>query len=72
MAAAIQRRLAGTLDDKLNTQFGFGKNRSTADALFDAKRMMECAEITGQKGLMMLLGWEKAFDKSHTNGYSKH
>ena len=64
VAAAIQRRLADKLDSKLmNTQYGFRKNRSTADALFVAKRMMEYAERAGQKGLMILLDWEKAFDK---------
>ena len=45
IAAAIQRRLAKTLDSKLmNTQYGFRKDRSTKDALFVGKRMMEYAE----------------------------
>ena len=48
IAAAIQRRLASTLDSKLmNTQYGFRKDRSTTDALFVAKRMIEYAERAG-------------------------
>ena len=42
---------------------GSGKNRSTSDALFVAKRMIEYAERAGQKCQMILLDWEKAFDK---------
>ena len=56
VAAAIQRRLAGSLDTLLmKTQYGFRKNRSTADGLFVAKRMQEYAERSGGKGLMILL-----------------
>ena len=45
IAAALQRRLAGTLDHLLmKTQYGFRKNRSTIDALFVAKRLRICRE----------------------------
>ena len=64
IAAAIQRGLAKTLDIKLmNTQYGFRKDRSTKDALFVAKCMIEYAGRAGMKGLMILLYREKAFDK---------
>ena len=45
IATAIQRRLAGTLDNPImNNQYGFRKNRSTTDALFVATRMQEYTE----------------------------
>ena len=62
-ASIIHSRLVEALDHEIqDTQFGFRKNRSTSDALFVAKRMQEYAERRGQKGLMILLDWEKAFD----------
>ena len=64
IATAVQRRLANTLDHLLmKTQYGFRKNRSTVDALFVAKRMQDYAERPRQAGMMILLDWEKAFDK---------
>ena len=60
----MQRRLASALDKLImKTQFGFRSGRSTVDALFIARRLQEYAERRGQKGLMLLLDWEKAFDK---------
>ena len=47
----------------MKTQYGFRRNRSTIDALFIARRLQDYAERKGQKGLMLLLDWEKAFDK---------
>lgn len=68
IAAALQRRLAGTLDHLLmKTQYGFRQHRSTIDALFVAKRLQEYAERTGQPGMMILPAWEKACDKISHN-----
>ena len=47
----------------MKTQYGFRKGRSTVDAVFIARRIQEHAERTGRTGLMLLLDWEKAFDK---------
>ena len=64
IAAVMQRRLAKALDKYImKTQFGFRSKRSTIDALFIARRLQEHAERRGNKGLMLLLDWEKAFDK---------
>ena len=61
IAAAIQRRLGGTLDNLvMKTQYGSGNRSTTTDALFVAKRMQEYAERAGQKGVMILL--DKASD----------
>ena len=73
IAAAIQRRLAKTLDNELmNTQYGFRRDRSTKDALFVAKCMIAYAERAGMKGLMVLLDREKPFDKYRMSGFSSH
>ena len=64
LAAILQKRLAKALDDKLmNTQYGFREGRSTIDPLFITRRLQDYAERKGQKGLMILLDWDKAFDK---------
>ena len=47
----------------MKTQYGFRKNRSIADGLFVAKRMMEYAGRPGGKELMLLLDRENTFDK---------
>ena len=47
----------------MNTQYGFTRDRSTTDALFVAKRRIEYAERADMKRLMVVLDWEKAFDK---------
>ena len=63
-AAVIQRRMADKLDHHLQkTQFGFRKNRSTADALHCIRRVIDKGEMTNTKTLLVLLDWEKAFDR---------
>ena len=63
-AALIQKRLANTLDPYLlKTQYGFRKNKSTSDAIHCIRRAMEYGERTGNKEILVLLDWEKAFDK---------
>lgn len=63
-AAIIQRRLSDQLDKFLQkTQFGFRKDKSTADAIHCIRRIAEHGEQTQTKTLLVLLDWEKAFDK---------
>ena len=60
----VQHRLAKALDNKImETQYGFRRKKSTIDALFIARRLQDYAERRGDKGLMLLLDWEKAFDR---------
>ena len=66
-AAILQRRIAEAIDDELQpTQYGFRKNKSTADAIHCVRRFIEHGEQTtntGQTTILVLLDWEKAFDK---------
>ena len=63
-AAVLQRRLAKALDERLQeTQFGFRRRRSTADAIHCVRRVIDKGEMTNSKTLLVLLDWEKAFDK---------
>ena len=63
-AAVIQKRLASKLDRHLQkTQYGFRANRSTSDALYNIRRIMEYGEKTTNPLMLVLLDWEKAFDK---------
>ena len=50
------------------TQYGFRKNKSTADAIYLVRRAMEYAEKTDNKLILVLLDWEKAFDKVDREG----
>ena len=72
LAAIIQERLAAKLEPHLQRmQFGFRKHRGTADALHCVRRIIDKGEMTNTKTLMVLLDWEKAFDKvSHEGLYS--
>ncbi len=55
-AAIIQRRLAEKLDKHLQkTQYGFRRNRGTADAVFLVRRVAEYGEKTTNKLIMVLL-----------------
>ena len=63
-AAIIQKRLSKTLDKYLqSTQYGFRKDKSTADAIQIIRRVAEHGQQTSNKLHMVLLDWEKAFDK---------
>ena len=44
-------------------QFGFRRNRSTADAIHCVRRIVDKGESTGTPTILVLLDWEKAFDK---------
>ena len=63
-AATLQRRISNTLDRHLQkTQYGFRKDRSTADAIHLIRRVIEYGESTNNRLHLLLLDWEKAFDK---------
>lgn len=62
-AAIIQRRLSKGRDyDLQHTQYGFRKNRGTADAIHCIRRVIDKGESTNTKTFIVLLDWEKAFD----------
>lgn len=66
VAAIIQNRLAIKLDNHLQqTQYGFRRKRGTAEALQYVRRMVDKGESRQNKTLLVLLDWEKAFDKIH-------
>ena len=68
-AARVQKQLAEKLDKHLQkTQYGFRANRSTADALYLIRRIMEYGEKTTNPLMLVLLDWEKAFDKVDRTG----
>ena len=63
-AAVVQRRLEEKLDKHLQrTQFGFRRRRGTAAAIHCVRRIAEHGEQTTTRTIMLLLDWEKAFDK---------
>jgi hypothetical protein len=69
MGAILHRRIEKVLDPHLQkTQFGFRKKRSTADAIYLIRRVAEFGERTKDDILMVLLDWEKAFDKVDRRG----
>ena len=62
--AILQKRLAEHIDPYLQkTQYGFRKEKSTAHAIHIIRRIMDVGYRAGQKLTMILLDWEKAFDK---------
>ena len=68
-AAIVHNRLADKLDKFLQKmQFGFRKGRGTADAIHCVRRAAEHGEQTKTKTRLVLLDWEKAFDKVTREG----
>jgi len=64
MAAIVQMRIECKIDKHLQgTQYGFRKRLSTADATHYIRRMIDKGESRKSKTLLLLLDWEKAFDK---------
>lgn len=64
MAALVKERLDSGLDTWLMlTQYGFRKKRSTSQAIYIARRLQDIAEKSKSSSTLILLDWEKAFDK---------
>ena len=60
----LQRRLAEKMEPHLQRmQFGFRQNRGTADAIHCIRRIVDKGESTSTPTILLLLDWEKAFDK---------
>ncbi len=60
----MKHRLTDSLEDDVwKTQYGFRKGRSTAHALFVARRILDLAAAGTDHLFMVFLDWETAFDK---------
>ena len=63
-AAILQNRLQAGVDKFLQkTQYGFRKERGTRQAIHCIRRILDRGEASQEKILLVLLDWEKAFDK---------
>ena len=63
-AAMIQDRLSSRYDKRLRkTQYGFRKERSTAQPLFILRRLQDYAARTGTPFHCLFIDWKQAFDK---------
>ena len=63
-AALIKERIAAGIDTWISpTQYGFRKGKSTAHALFITRRLLDIAETENRNLTLIMLDWEKAFDK---------
>ena len=58
----LKTRIADALDPQ-NTQFGFKKGKSTAQALFCVRRLTDVVEQGHESLFLVFMDWEKAFDK---------
>lgn len=64
IASLIKERIAATIDVNITkTQYGFRRKKSTAQAIYLARRLLDISEVEGTNLTMVLLDWEKAFDK---------
>ena len=64
IASLIKERIDAGLDKFMHkTQYEFRRARSTAQAIFLARRLMDMSERQGTNLTLILLDWEKAFDK---------
>ena len=64
LESIIQRRMAEGMDKDIDEmQFGFRKGRSTSQPLQIVRRIAEIIEEPGAAMYMLLIDWEKAFDK---------
>ena len=60
----LHKRLADGIDPLLHrTQYGFRKARGTQQAIHIIRRLIEAGESTTNRLALILLDWEKAFDK---------
>ena len=68
-AVVLKRRIAEAPDDHIQkTQYGFRAKKSTTLAMQCVRRLAEAGEPTNSKTLLVLLDWEKAFDKISKEG----
>ena len=68
-AAIVQERISTGIDKHMHTtQYGFRKAKSTQQAIHIIRRIMERGESTTNKLILVLLDWEKAFDKLSRKG----
>lgn len=64
IASILKQRIEQGIDTELqSTQYGFRKNKSTSQALHCIRRIQENTERGHTKINLILLDWEKAFDK---------
>ncbi len=56
----------------MKTQYGFRKGKSTAHAIFVARRLQDYAEKSNTNLALILLDLEKAFDKIDQGNELKH
>ena len=75
-ASILKTRIADGIDNLLHkTQYGFRKKKSTTHALLIVRRLIDKGErtnkhITGRQRIqLLLLDWEKAFDKLTHAGF---
>ena len=62
--AILQKRLSDAMDKHIQkTQYGFRRKKGTAQAIHYVRRIIEKGEMTRTSTLLVLLDWEKAFDK---------
>ena len=67
--AVLQKRMSEKLDPFLQkTQYGFRRNKSTAHAVHIIRRILDLGERSNRKINLVLLDWEKAFDKVNQEG----
>jgi len=68
-ARILQQRIAEGIDEALQeTQYGFRAGKSTSDAIHIIRRIMDMAERAGENINLLLIDWEKAFDKISHDG----
>ena len=68
-AIVVHKRVAAGIDPWLHrTQYGFRKAKSTQHAIHIIRRILEEGESTTNKLILVLLDWEKAFDKLTREG----
>jgi hypothetical protein len=64
VAALVKNRLLAGLDPWLmQTQYGFRPRKSTSQAIYLARRLQDHAEKSKSRSTLILLDWEKKFDK---------
>ena len=69
IAGILKTRIEAQMAHALQkTQYGFRANRSTGDAIQLIRRVLEMGARTHNKVIMILLDWEKAFDKVDREG----